>query len=232
MNRVKFNYRLTKKSPKKSAPIKSTQKKKQSSEEDEDEYYKYDQDLDLNDDEDYTINEYYLYNDISMKSIQGLLKFIKNAEKRWKLFLLETSDIMENATPKPLKIFINSNGGDVFAAIPLIDAITNCPVPIHTFVEGMAASAASLLSMMGHKRFITKNSFMLIHELRTGVQGTYSDIMDEKENCDKLMDVIKKIYLEKTKGNLESDTLEKILKRDIILTSEECKTYGLVDEII
>ena len=131
-----------------------------------------------------------------------------------------------------LKIFINSNGGDVFAAIPLIDAITNCSVPIHTFVEGMAASAASLLSMMGHKRFITKNSFMLIHELRTGVQGTYSDIMDEKENCDKLMDVIKKIYLEKTKGNLESDTLEKILKRDIILTSEECKNYGLVDEII
>jgi len=96
----------------------------------------------------------------------------------------------------------------------------------------MAASAASLISMMGHKRFITKNSFMLIHELRTGVQGTYSDIMDEKENCDKLMDVIKKIYLEKTKGNLENDTLEKILKRDIILTSEECKNYGLVDEII
>jgi ATP-dependent Clp endopeptidase proteolytic subunit ClpP len=226
MNRVKFNYKLEKKSPKK-----STHKKKQCSE-DEDDYYKEDQLLDLNASEDFTINEYYLYNDISIKSIQGLLKFIKNAEKRWKLFLLETSDIIENATPKPLKIFINSNGGDVFAAIPLIDAITNCSVPIHTFVEGMAASAASLLSMMGHKRFITKNSFMLIHELRTGVQGTYSDIMDEKENCDKLMDVIKKIYLEKTKGNLESDTLEKILKRDIILTSEECKNYGLVDEII
>lgn len=231
MNRVKFNYKLVKKSPKKSTHVKSNPKRNQCSEED-DEYYNQEQVLDLNDDEDYTINEYYLYNDISMKSIQGLLKFIKNAEKRWKLFLLETSDIIENATPKPLKLFINSNGGDVFAAIPLIDAITNCSVPIHTFVEGMAASAASLISMMGHKRFITKNSFMLIHELRTGVQGTYSDIMDEKENCDKLMTVIKKIYLEKTKGNLENDTLEKILKRDIILTSEECKNYGLVDEII
>jgi len=232
MNRVKLNYKLEKKGPKKYAPIKSTHKKNQCSENNEDDYYKEDQILDLNQEEDYTINEYYLYNDISMKSIQGLLKFIKNAEKRWKLFLLETSDIMENATPKPLKIFINSNGGDIFAAIPLIDAITNCSIPIYTFVEGMAASAASLISMMGHKRFITKNSFMLIHELRTGVQGTYSDIMDEKENCDKLMDVIKKIYLEKTNGNLENDTLEKILKRDIILTSEECKNYGLVDEII
>jgi ATP-dependent Clp endopeptidase proteolytic subunit ClpP len=182
--------------------------------------------------EDYTINEYYLYNDITMNSIQGLLKFIKNAEKRWQLFLLETADIIEKAEPKPLKIYINSNGGDVFAAIPLIDAITNCSLPVHTYIEGMAASAASLISMVGHKRFITKNSFMLIHELRTGVQGTYSDIMDEKENCDKLMNVIKNIYLEKTKGKLEIDIMEKILKRDIILTAEECFNYGLVDSIM
>ena len=145
MNRVKFNYKLTKKSPKK-----STHKKKQQCSEEDDDYYKDEQVLDLNDDEDYTVNEYYLYNDISMKSIQGLLKFIKNGEKRWKLFLLETSDIIENATPKPLKIFINSNGGDVFAAIPLIDAISNSSIPIHTFIEGIAASAASLISMMGH----------------------------------------------------------------------------------
>ena len=111
MNRVKFNYKLEKKSPKK-----STHKKKQCSE-DEDDYYKEDQLLDLNASEDFTINEYYLYNDISIKSIQGLLKFIKNAEKRWKLFLLETSDIIENATPKPLKIFINSNGTEMIVSL-------------------------------------------------------------------------------------------------------------------
>ena len=181
--------------------------------------------------DDYTVNEYYLYNDISIKTVQGLLKFIKNAEKRWKLFLLETADIVEKAEPKPLKIFINSNGGDVFAAIPIIDAITNSSIPIHTYIEGMAASAASLISMVGHKRFITKNSFMLIHELRTGVEGTYSDIMDEKENCDKLMSVIKNIYLDKTNGKLENNIMEKILKRDIILSAEECLNYGLVDEV-
>lgn len=186
----------------------------------------------FDEEDDYTVNEYYLYNDISIKSVQGLLKFIKNAEKRWQMFLLETSDIVEKAEPKPLKIYINSNGGDVFAAIPIIDAITNCSIPIHTYIEGMAASAASLISMVGHKRFITKNSFMLIHELRTGVQGTYSDIMDEKENCDKLMAVIKKIYLNKTAGKLENEVMEKILKRDIILTAEECANYGLVDEIL
>ncbi len=182
--------------------------------------------------EDYTINEYYLYNDISIKTVMGLIKFIKNAEKRWKNFLIENSDIMENAQPKPLKIYVNSNGGDVFAAIPLIDAMSNCSIPIHTYIEGIAASSASLISMAGHKRFITKNSFMLIHELRSGVEGTYSNITDELENCNKLMKVIREFYINKTQGKLYNDYLQEVLKRDLILDSEECIKLGLVDEVI
>jgi ATP-dependent protease ClpP protease subunit len=185
----------------------------------------------FNSEDDFTISEYYLYNDITIKSVMSLLKFIKNAEKRWNNFLLEFSDLVQNAEPKPLKIFINSNGGEIFAAIPIIDAIINSPIPIYTYIEGMSASAASLISMVGHKRFITKNSFMLIHELRGGVEGTYSNILDEKENCDKIMTVIKRTYLNKTNNKLDNDFLEKILKRDLILTSEECLNYGLVDEI-
>jgi ATP-dependent Clp protease protease subunit len=234
MKRFTYSFSSGKKPSKKDKdlPVSPSDRKRKKRLEDDEMFFDDNDVSDLNEEDDYTVNEYYLYNDISMKSIQGLLKFIKNAEKRWKLFLLETADLVETAEPKPLKIFINSNGGDVFAAIPLIDAIKNSKIPIHTYVEGMAASAASLISMVGHKRYITKNSFMLIHELRTGVQGTYSDIMDEKENCDKLMQVIKKIYLERTAGKLESDVLEKILKRDIILTADECSNYGLVDEII
>lgn len=185
----------------------------------------------FNGEDDYTITEYYLYNDISIKSVMSLLKFIKNAEKRWNNFLLEYSDLVKNAEPKPLKIFINSNGGEIFAAIPIIDAIVNSSIPIHTYIEGMSASAASLISMVGHKRYITQNSFMLIHELRSGVEGTYSNILDERENCEKIMNIIKKTYLNKTNNKLDNEFLDKILKRDLILTSEECLKYGLVDEI-
>jgi len=53
----------------------------------------------------------------------NILKFIKNAEKRWKLFLADYDDLIENANPKPLKIFINSNEGK-------IDAIKNCSIHI------------------------------------------------------------------------------------------------------
>jgi ATP-dependent Clp protease protease subunit len=162
----------------------------------------------------------------------SLLKFIKSAERRWNIFLLENSDIVEKAEPKPLKVFINSEGGDIFAAIPLIDAITNSKIPIHTYIEGIAASAASLISMAGHKRFITSNSFMLVHELRTGVEGTYSNLTDERENCDKLMGVITNFYKNKTSAKFSNELLQSILKRDLILSSNECLEYGLVDEIV
>ncbi|NBP16269.1 hypothetical protein EBU95_18105, partial [bacterium] len=76
MSRFKYNYSLGKKTPKKEQPLDKKKKKKQCNDED-DEYYVEDQALDLNEEDDYNINEYYLYNDISMKSIQGLLKFIK-----------------------------------------------------------------------------------------------------------------------------------------------------------
>ena len=149
--------------------------------------------------DDYTETEYFLYSDVTISSVMNLLKFIKKAEKRWNAFLSDYKDILDTTTakPQPLKIYINSNGGELFAAIPLIDAIRNSKIPIHTYIEGLAASAASLIAMAGHKRYITKNSFMLIHELRTGVEGTFSNVMDEHENCTKLMGVIKKLYIER-----------------------------------
>ncbi len=201
-----------------------------------------------NTEDDYTETEYYLHSDVSSESVMGLLKFIKRAEKRWSDFLSDYKDILDitTAKPKPLKIFINSNGGELFAAIPIIDAIHNCTIPIHTYIEGIAASAASLISMSGHKRFITKNSFMLIHELRTGVNGTFSNIMDEHENCIKLMRVIKDQYINRSVKALDTDDktlidehvkklnqlLDTILKRDIMLSSADCAEYKLVDHIL
>lgn len=177
-------------------------------------------------------NEFYLYDDITMLTVNKILKAIKSAEKRWNEFMLEVGDIVETATPKPIKIFINSNGGDIFAAIPLIDAICSSKIPIETYVEGIAASAASLISMCGHKRFITKNSFMLIHELRSGIEGTYSDIIEEKENCDKIMKIIKELYMEKSGAKMTKKTLNKILKKDILLSSSECLELGLIDQVL
>ena len=71
---------------------------------------------------------------------------------------------------------------------------------------------------------------MLIHQLSSNSAGKYSELKDESENLDVLMDFIMNHYLSNTKIN-KSELLS-LLKRDIWLNSSSCLKYGLVDEII
>jgi ATP-dependent Clp protease protease subunit len=179
-------------------------------------------------------NEYYMYEQINQDSMTKLLQFLRTREKEWDTLLLQLSDVLKTATPEPIKLYINSPGGDLHAVLPVIDFINHLrgKIDVHIYVEGVAASAASLLAAVGHKRFCSRNSFLLIHELRTSMCGTYSNFQDETYNCDKLMAHIKSIYIKHSHGKLTMEQLDAILKRDILLSAEECEGYGLIDEII
>lgn len=132
---------------------------------------------------------------------------------------------------KPLYLHIYSPGGDVHAGLALYDFITeyNKTTPVYTIVEGLAASAATIISVAGVKRYITPNSYMLIHQLSTYFGGNFEQIKDEFGNCEKIMKRLKEIYSKRTK--LNKSQLTDILKRDINWDANDCKKYGLVDEI-
>ncbi len=132
--------------------------------------------------------------------------------------------------PKPIELTINSTGGSVYDAFFAIDAIKNLKIDVHTIASGYCASAATLLSLSGKKRFITKNTNMLIHEIRSGFWGKKTSINDEYENLNKLSEQLIQYYKQNTK--MESDKLQEILKRDCNWTPDECILAGLVDEII
>ena len=129
-----------------------------------------------------------------------------------------------------IKIHINSEGGDLFAGLSMSDAIRVCKVPVTTIIEGEAASAATIISVVADKRMITKNSHMLIHQMSTGFWGKYNEFLDEMQNQKTLMDIMKKIYNEYT--NITIKELNVCLKKDIYWTPEYCLNNGLVDEII
>jgi ATP-dependent protease ClpP protease subunit len=103
-------------------------------------------------------------------------------------------------------------------------------VPVHTICKGFVASAGTILSLAGHKKFITRNSYMLIHQLRSCMLGKFDELKDDFENCQILMKHLKKIYVENT--NLSEIELDDILKKDISWSAEICLEKGLVDEII
>lgn len=132
--------------------------------------------------------------------------------------------------PKPIRLYITSNGGSVHQVFSAIDTILGMKIPVHTICKGFVASAGTLLSLAGKRRFITENSYMLIHELRTGSWGKFTEIHDSFENSKLLMNHIKSFYLKRTK--IPADELDEQLKKDICWNAETCLEKGLVDEII
>ena len=148
---------------------------------------------------------------------------LKIKKIKWKRLILFTKKAS-------IKLHINSEGGEVFAVFSILKLIENNRIPIHSIIEGQACSAATMLSIVAEKRFITEHSYMLIHNLSSGFWGKMHEIEDELKNLKALTSKIKSIY--KTYSNIKSVELDKLLKKDLLLKPCICKKYGLVDEII
>lgn len=170
-------------------------------------------------------NHIYFYSDVE-KTIMLELNFaIKQLSDKLLIY-----SIKHDCDPAPIYLHINSDGGDIFAALSTVDTIRNCKVEVISIIEGCAASAATLISVVCNKRQITKNSHMLIHQLSSGFWGKMNEIEDELQNLTRLMNVIKDIYKEYTSMN--KTKLSTCLKKDIWWSAETCCNFGLVDEIL
>jgi len=77
---------------------------------------------------------------------------------------------------------------------------------------------------------MSENSYMLIHQLSSGIWGKYDDIKDEMKNLDMLMEKITSLYQRHTK--LPEEKLKEILTHDLWFSAEQCLEYGLVDKIL
>ena len=170
-------------------------------------------------------NHIYFYSGVTKKSCMNLnLEITKVANN-----LMTNKNNFANLD-QYIYLHINSFGGSVFAALSTIDTIINCPVPIVTIIEGAAASAATLISVVADYKVMTENSFMLIHQLSSSTWGKMNELEEEMENLKKLMKKIKEIYKKNT--NLDEKELDEILKHDIWWDQKKCLKNGLVDKII
>lgn len=141
-----------------------------------------------------------------------------------------TQAAQNDCDPLPIRLHIHSFGGSIFAGIAGMEAIRKCRVPVHTIVDGCAASAATFLSVVGDHRIMHEQSYMLIHQLSSVMWGKFQEFEDEMKNLKELMDMIKRTYLRHAK--IPAKKLEAILKHDLWFSSRKCLRYGLVDEVI
>ena len=171
-------------------------------------------------------NHIFFYAGVSKRSMYEMNDHIERLNRAFEELQQKNPNVTMEA--KPIYLHINSYGGSVFAAFAGVDMIQQSRIPIYTIVEGAVASAGTILSVVGKKRFMRPHASMLIHQLSSWFGGKMTEIEDNFQNLDKMMKSIKDIYLAHT--TMSGTQLDDFLKHDLWWTIDTCKQRGLVDE--
>jgi ATP-dependent Clp protease protease subunit len=131
-----------------------------------------------------------------------------------------------------INFYINSHGGSVFAMLSIVDVMTYIKPDVSTFCYGEAYSAASFILAAGTKgkRYALPNSAIMIHELRTGLDGKYKDLDNYHNWTKRLHKKLNDYYVKFTGKTLKK--IEEDIKLDHYMWAEEALKYGLIDKVI
>ncbi|NBX91981.1 MAG: ATP-dependent Clp endopeptidase proteolytic subunit ClpP [Proteobacteria bacterium] len=140
---------------------------------------------------------------------------------------------LESEDPEAdIHIYINSPGGSVSAGLGMYDMMQYVKPDICTYCTGLAASMGAVLLAAGTtgKRYALPHAQIMIHQPLGGAQGQATDIAIQAKQILFLKNRLNEILVHHTGQKLE--TIERDTDRDRYMTSEEAKTYGLVDNVI
>jgi len=140
---------------------------------------------------------------------------------------------LESENPdRDISLYINSPGGDVNAMFAIYDTMQYIRPDVSTICFGQAASAAAVLLAAGSagKRMALPSSRILLHQPYSGAQGQVSDLeiaANEIERLKTQLESILALHTGQTSDKIQSDT-----DRDFVMTADEAKAYGVIDEVI
>lgn len=129
----------------------------------------------------------------------------------------------------PIKIYIDSNGGNLEACFTIIDAITMSKTPVWTINIGKAYSAGFFIFITGHKRFAYPNSSFLFHEGSTGIYQDANKFKNYADFYKQQLERLRAITLKHT--HIEPEEYDKHAKDDWWFNVDEALKYGVTDKI-
>lgn len=133
---------------------------------------------------------------------------------------------------KELNLHINSPGGSVFQGIAIYNMLKESTAKVNVYVDGVAASIASVIAMAGDSIFMPSNSMMMIHNPYTYAVGNANELRKTADFLDKLTDASKQAYLDKAGNKLTSDKIQQIMDDETWLSAQEAVDLGLADEVL
>ncbi|MBN7275512.1 Clp protease ClpP [Ligilactobacillus pobuzihii] len=131
-----------------------------------------------------------------------------------------------------INLHINSPGGSVFEGIAIYNMLKQNKATVNTYVDGLAASIASVIAMSGDTIFMPKNAMMMIHNPYMITMGNASELRKQADSLDQVTNSSVITYLDKAGDKLDEDTLKQLMDNETWLTAQEAVDYGLADEVL
>jgi ATP-dependent protease ClpP protease subunit len=169
-------------------------------------------------------NELLFYGDVDR---ENTLEFVEKF-KKLEIELLKKMAELVGYEPM-IRVHIMSEGGDVYAGLNMMNVLEKSRVKVVTIAQGACCSAATFVLLGGSERRMGKNAYLLIHQISTEMWGSFNDLKHELKSTDKLMKMLKDMYLSKTK--IPEAKFKSLMRKDIYLPPDKCLKYGIVSEI-
>ena len=169
-------------------------------------------------------NELLFYGDVDR---ENTIEFVEKF-KKLEIELLKKMAELVGYEPM-IRVHIMSEGGDVYAGLNMMNVLERSRVKVVTIAQGACCSAATFVLLGGSERRMGRNAYLLIHQISTEMWGSFNDLKHELKSTDKLMKMLKDMYLSKTK--IPEAKFKSLMKKDIYLPPDKCLKHGIVSEI-
>jgi ATP-dependent protease ClpP protease subunit len=138
----------------------------------------------------------------------------------------DVQDILNQIDQKqPLNIYINSGGGSVFAGLAIYNMLKRSKCQKTVYVDGLAASIASVIAMAGDKIVIPSNAFLMIHKPSALVGGNADDMRKMADDLDSIQQGILNVYADKLADGVDIKNIEKMVNDETWIVGSDASQY-------
>jgi ATP-dependent protease ClpP protease subunit len=140
-------------------------------------------------------------------------------------------DLSDMGNIKQLNIHINCLGGDVFTAQAMYNIIGDHPANTTSYIDGVAASAATVVASAADEVVARQNSMYMIHNPWAICMGNASDMREAADTLEKLTVPVVGIYKTQVKGRIREAKIRTLMENETWMTADEAQDYGFVDKV-
>jgi len=147
------------------------------------------------------------------------------------IYEINEEDIKKQ-TADPIKIVINSTGGEIYSGLALIDVINTSLTPIHTICHGSAMSMGLIIFVAGHYRTTSPNATFMYHEAMYGLEGKTAYHKQEMKEANRIDKICDDYLISKTKLTQKLLDNVKNTQAEWYFDAKTALKYGVVSEIL